>query len=79
MGPVATVELFFAEVGDGEHADPGGGVGCSGEDHAVVEEDCVYWSHGSNFIVSEIGLGLSEERLNTDETRIARIRLICGV
>ena len=46
MGPVATVELFFAEVGEGEHAGPGGGVGWSGEDHAVVEENCFYWSHG---------------------------------
>ena len=27
MGPVAAVELFFAEVGDGEHAGPGRGVG----------------------------------------------------
>jgi hypothetical protein len=31
------VELFFAEVRDGEHAGPGCGVGWCGEDHAVVE------------------------------------------
>jgi len=46
MRPVARVELFFAESGDGEHAGPGGGIGWAGEDHAVVEEDCFYWSHG---------------------------------
>ena len=45
MGPIAAVELFFAKVGEREHAGPGGGVGCGGEDHAVVEEDCFYWSH----------------------------------
>jgi hypothetical protein len=46
MGPVAAVELFIAEVRDGEHVGPGGGVGRGGEDHAVVEEDCFYLSHG---------------------------------
>jgi hypothetical protein len=33
---------------------PGGGVGGSGENHAVVEEDCVNRIHGLNPIVGEI-------------------------
>ena len=45
VGPVAVVEMVFAEAGDGAHARPGGGVGWAGEDHAVVEENCFNWSH----------------------------------
>ncbi len=45
IGPVAVVEMIFGEAGDGAHADPGGGVGRTGENHAVVEEDCCHWNH----------------------------------
>ena len=53
MGPVTAVELLFGEIRDGEHAGPGGGVGCGGEDHAVVKEDCFYWSHSCGLILWE--------------------------
>jgi hypothetical protein len=43
------VEEVFAETGDGEQTCPGGGVGWSGEDHPVVEEDCLYWRHQALF------------------------------
>jgi hypothetical protein len=46
VGPVTVAERFFAETGDGAHASPGGGVGWAGENHAVVEENCLYQSHG---------------------------------
>ena len=45
VGPVAAVEAVFAEAGDGAHARPGCGVGRAGEDHAVVEEDCLNFVH----------------------------------
>ncbi len=45
VGPVLAVEELFAEAGDGAHALPGAGVGCAGEDHAVVEEDCFDGGH----------------------------------
>jgi hypothetical protein len=45
VGPVLAVQDVFGEAGDFEHADPGGGVGWRGEDHAVVEEDCFYLGH----------------------------------
>ena len=45
VGPVFAVEDVFGEAGDGAHPLPGGGVGWGGEDHAVVEEDCLDWSH----------------------------------
>jgi hypothetical protein len=45
VGPVFAVDEVFIEAGDGADAGPGGGVGCRGEDHAVVEEDCFYRSH----------------------------------
>ena len=46
VGPVARGGgRLFAEAGDGAHARPGGGVGWAGEDHAVVEEDCLNFVH----------------------------------
>jgi hypothetical protein len=45
VGPVLAVEGLFAEAGDGAHASPGGWVGRAGEDHAVVEEDCLDGDH----------------------------------
>ena len=47
MGPVFVVEEIFAEAGEGAQTGPGGGIGWTGEDQAVVEEDCFYGSHES--------------------------------
>ncbi len=47
VSPVLPAERFFGEAGDGAHAGPGSGVGCTGEDHAVVEEDCLDRVHRS--------------------------------
>ena len=43
--PVFAVEEIFAEACDGADASPGCGIGWAGEDHSVVEEDCLYWIH----------------------------------
>ena len=45
MGPVLAMERLFGETGDVADAGPCGGIGWAGEDHAVVEEDCVDWVH----------------------------------
>ena len=45
VGPVAAVEGFFVEAGDGSHAGPGCGVGRAGQDHTVVEENCFDLHH----------------------------------
>jgi hypothetical protein len=47
VGPVAAVEEFLVEVGDGAHLRPGCGIGWAGEDHAVVEEDCLDRAHAA--------------------------------
>ena len=44
--PVGSVEGGLVEAGEGEHARPDGGRGRAGEDHAEVEEDSLYLSHG---------------------------------
>ena len=43
--PVFAVEDFFGETGDVAHLLPGCGVGWGGENHSVVEEDSLNWSH----------------------------------
>jgi len=57
VGPVSAVENVFAEARYGAHASPGGWVGWAGEDHAVVEENCLNRSHGSVSIVRDWGVG----------------------
>jgi hypothetical protein len=52
--PVFAVEDVFAEACDGADASPGCGIGWAGEDHAVVEEDCLYWIHILKMIVREV-------------------------
>ena len=41
VGPVLAMERGFVEGGGGSNAGPGGWVRGAGEDHAVVEEDCL--------------------------------------
>jgi hypothetical protein len=65
VSPVFTVEGGFAEVGDGTHASPCGWVGGGGENHAVIEENCLNLGHGGSLLESG-GIFRWVERLNTD-------------
>jgi hypothetical protein len=56
MSPVAAAELLLVQAGDGAHLRPGCGIGWAGEDHAVVEEDCLNWSHARFDFTAELSL-----------------------